>query len=130
MFVLMVAVLPHLLSDQPPEVPQRVGLGDRFHYFRGSSGRRYLFSTVPRDELVDVRSAVVIVARPAGNGRLAAHWITVLDVFGRPAAGDRRWPPAVGAGELILVHLLSADDRGRHDLVADLSAAPAFALAA
>ena len=126
----MVAVLPPLLSDQPPEVPQRAGLGDRFHYFRGSSGRRYLFSTVPRDELADFRSAVVIVARPAANGRLAAHWITVLDVFGRPSAGDRRWPPVPGAGEVILVHLLSADDRQRRDLVADLSAAPDLALAA
>ena len=129
MFVLMVAVLPPLLSDQPPEVPQRVGLGDRFHYFRGSSGRRYLFSTVPRDALADFRSAVVIVARPAGNGRLAAHWITVLDVFGRPSAGDWRWPPVTGSDAVVLVHLLSADERGRLDPVADLSA-PAFALAA
>jgi len=129
MFVLMVAVLPPLLSDQPPEVPQRVGLGDRFHYFRGSSGRRYLFSTVPRDALADFRAAVVIVARPAGNGRLAAHWIAVLDTFGRPSAGDRRLPPMPGTGEVILVHLLSANDQSRRDLVADLSA-PAFALAA
>jgi hypothetical protein len=106
-----------------------VGLGDRFHYFRGSSGRRYLFSTVPRDELADFRSAVVMVARRAGNGRLAAHWLTVLDIFGRPSAGDRRWPPVLGPTDVILVHLLSADDHRRRDLVADLSS-PAFALAA
>ena len=125
----MVAVLPPLLSDQPPEVPQRAGLGDRFHYFRGQSGRRYLFSTVPRDELADFRSAVVILARPARDGRLAAHWITVLDLFGRPSAGDRRWPPVTTPDTVILVHLLSASDALRRDLVADLSALP-VALAA
>ncbi len=125
----MVAVLPPLLSDQPPEVSQRAGLGDRFHYFRGFSSRRYLFSTVDRADLADFRAAVVIVARRAANGRLAAHWITVLDVFGRPTAGDRRWPPLVGGNDVVLVHLLSADDRTRRDLVADLTP-PAFALAA
>ncbi|HWB49864.1 MAG TPA: hypothetical protein VG651_12200, partial [Stellaceae bacterium] len=69
----MVAVLPPLLSDQPPEVPQRVGLGDRFHYFRGLSGRRYLFTAVDRRDLPDFRSAVALVAEPAAEGRLAAR---------------------------------------------------------
>ena len=124
----MVAVLPPLLSAQPPEVPQRAGLGDRFHYFRGHSGRRYLFSAVPREDLADFRSAVVIVARPAQGGRVAANWITVLDRFGRPS-GNGRWPAAVASDTLILVHCLSADEAARFDLVADLSALP-FALAA
>jgi hypothetical protein len=129
MFVLMVAVLPPLLSDQPPEVPQRVGLGDRFHYFRGNSGRRYLFSAVPQDELAAFRNAVVILARPAGNGRVAAHWITVLDLLGRPTSRNRRWPPLMSADTVVLIHLLSAMDSDRRDLVADLSALP-VALAA
>jgi hypothetical protein len=124
----MVAVLPPLLSAQPPEVPQRAGLGDRFHYFRGSSGRRYLFTAVAREDLGDFRSAVVIVARPAANGRLAAGWIATVDAFGRIEGRDRRlpdWPDAV-----MLVHLLAETDRERRDLVADLSApavAPALA---
>jgi hypothetical protein len=129
MFVLMVAVLPPLLSDQPPEVPQRAGLGDRFHYFRGNSGRRYLFSAVPRDDLGSFRSAVVILARPAGNGRVAAYWITVLDLLGRPTSRDRRWPPLLTTDTVVLLHLLSASDAERRDLVADLSALP-VALAA
>jgi hypothetical protein len=127
MFVLMVAVLPPLLSDQPPEVPQRVGLGDRFHYFRGFSGRRYLFSAVAREDLGDFRSAVVILARPAANGRLSAHWMALLDPFGRPEARDRRFPTP-SADTVVLIHLLSATDRARRDVLADLSA-PAFAAA-
>ena len=130
MFVLMVAVLPPLLSDQPPEVPQRVGLGDRFHYFRGHSGRRYLFSAVPQDELADFRYAVVVLARPAGNGRVAAHWIAVLDLLGRPTSSDRRWPPLHerrhdGSRPSAVAQWTTE----RRDLVADLSARP-VALAA
>ncbi len=123
MFVLMVAVLPPLLSDQPPDVPRRVGLGDRFHYFKGFSGQRYLFSTVAAEDLCDFRSAVVLVARRAPNGRLAAHWVTVLDRFGRPAVGDRHWPPSA-SDAVILVHLLSESEADRCDLVADLSRLP------
>jgi hypothetical protein len=120
MFVLMAAVLPPLLSDQPPEVPQRAGFGDRFHYFRGLSGRRYLFWTVPAADLGDFSSAVVILAARASGRRLAAHSITLLDQFGRPEARDRRWPPAA-AETLVLVHFLSDTEAERRDLVADLS---------
>jgi hypothetical protein len=128
MFVLMVAVLPHLLSDQPPEVPQRVGLGDRFHYFRGASGRRYLFSAIPADELADFRSAVVLLARRTRGGRLAAYWMAVLDRFGRPV-GERCGWPAVPGDIVVLVHCLAKTDADRLDIVADLDQ-PAFALAA
>jgi hypothetical protein len=124
----MVAVLPPLLSDQPPEVPQKAGLGDRFHYFRGVSGRRYLFSSVTRGDLADFTSAVVILARPAANGRLAAYWIATLDASGRPTPG--RWPHITAANEVVLVHLLSEDGAARRELIADLAPAPAFALAA
>ncbi len=122
----MVAVLTPLLSDLPPEVPQRVGLGDRFHYFRGSSGHRYLFTAVARDDLADFRSVVVLLARPAPNGRLAANWIAVTDSFGRLEARDRRLPDAPDT--IVLVHLLAETDRERRALIADLSA-PAFATA-
>ena len=121
----MVAVLPPLLSDQPPEVPQRAGLGDRFHYFRGNSGRRYLFSTVAANELADFHSAVVVLAKRVAGGRLAAHWIAPVDPFGHPqgVGRDRRWP-LVFRDTVILVHLLAAGEAERRDLVADLSAAP------
>ena len=128
MFVLMVAVLPHLLSDQPPEVPQRAGLGDRFHYFRGASGRRYLFSAIAADELADFRSAVVLLARRARGGRLAAYWMAVLDRFGRPV-GERCGWPAVAGDIVVLVHCLAESDAERLELAADLDQ-PAFALAA
>jgi hypothetical protein len=107
-----------------------VGLGDRFHYFRGSSGRRYLFSALAEADIAGFHSAVVMIARPAAHGRLAAHWIAALDASGRPVAGDRRWPLAIARDAVVLVHLLSEDEQQRRDLVADLTAVPALALAA
>lgn len=127
MFVLMVAELPTLLSAQPPEVPRKAGLGDRFHYFRGASGRRYLFSAIPRAGIGDFHSAVVALARRAPGGRVAAHWIAAIDCAGRPESG-RRMPPLT-ADTIILVHLLATSDAERGDLVADLAPAP-IALAA
>jgi hypothetical protein len=124
----MVAVLPPLLSDQPPEVPKKVGLGDRFHYFRGVSGHRYLFSAVTRGDLADFTSAVVILARRNAEGRLAAYWVATIDAAGRPTPG--RWPHVTAANEVVLVHLLAENEAARRDLIADLAPAPAYALAA
>ncbi len=121
----MVAVVPHLLSDQPPEVPQRAGLGDRFHYFRGGSGRRYLFSSVPEADLTSFRSAVVLFAVPTAEGRLTATWATVLDRLGRPhGLGGRteaEWPPSVSPGPVVLIHLLSRSEAERFSILADIA---------
>ncbi len=120
----MVAVVPPLLSDYPPELPQKAGLGDRFHYFRGRSGRRYLFSAVPEDALADFRSVVAILAEPMGQGRLAARQIVTLDACGRPAVGDGAWPPRLSSRTICLVHLLAASERDRFAVVADLGTMP------
>jgi nitroreductase len=122
MFVLMVAALPFLLSDQPPEVPRKVGLGDRFHYFRGASGRRYLFSEVTATDLADFRGAVFLAAERLGSSRLAATWIGTIDTAGRLAAADQHWP-RFRPGVVMLVHLLAVGERKREAAVADLVAA-------
>lgn len=117
----MVVVAPPLLSDRPPELPQKAGLGGRFHYFRGRSGRRYLFSVVPDEALGDFRHVVAILAVPAASQRLAATAIVTLDACGRPSAGDGPWPPALPHGAVCLVHLLATTERDRESLVADLA---------
>lgn len=131
MFVLMVAALPALLSDQPPEVPRKAGLGDRFHYFRGASGRRYLFSQVAAKDIADFRGAVFLGAERSGGGRLAASWIGTIDTAGRLVAADQRWPRP-RPGMMMLVHLLAAGESEREAAVADLAEAsrePAMQLA-
>jgi hypothetical protein len=82
---------------------------------------------VAADELGEFHSAVVILARHAGNGRLSANSVLLLDAFGRPAGSDRL--RAISAGTVVLVHLLSGTEAERHDLIADLLPQP-LALAA
>ena len=117
----MVAVVPPLLSDRPPEIPQQAGLGGRFHYFRGRSGRRYLFTMVSDETLTDFRSVVAMLAEPAPAGRLAARAVATVDALGRigPAL-DPAWPPVRGRQALYLVHLLAASEAERRAVVADL----------
>ena len=116
----MVAESPFLLSDRPPEVPMRAGLGDRFRYVRGASGKRYLFSVIGREELRDFRSAVVMLVQNGGGG-LRALTVTELDPSGRPAHGET-WPPIVPRDCRILVHLLAENSPDRQAVVADLTA--------
>jgi hypothetical protein len=118
----MVAALPFLLSDQPPEVPRKAGLGDRFHYFRGASGRRYLFSEVAAKDIGDFRSAVAVAAERLSDGRLAVTWIAAVDSAGRPMTAARRWP-RFEPDAVVLVHLLAAREGERLALVADLTEA-------
>lgn len=126
----MVAVAPPLLSDQPPEVPRRAGLGDRFHYFRGISGRRYLFTEVALDDLRDFHSAVVVLAGRQAEGRLAAFSVSVSDSHGRPETTGRAFMGVPPAHTVALVHLLAGSEAERRDLVADLAPPLAVALAA
>jgi hypothetical protein len=127
----MVAVPTALLSDQPPEVPRKAGLGDRFHYFRGASGRRYLFSEVAAKDLGDFRAAVVLAADRFADGRLAATWVGTVDTAGRLMPADHRWP-RFRPGMVVLVHLLAARESEREAAIADLmdaGRAPATQLA-
>lgn len=126
----MVAVAPPLLSDQPPEVPRRAGLGDRFHYFRGVSGRRYLFTEVSLAELRDFHSAVVMLARRQADGRLAAFSVSVSDIHGRAESPGRALVGMPPAHTVALVHLLAGSADERRDMVADLAPPLEVALAA
>ena len=116
----MVAESPFLLSDRPPEVPMRAGLGDRFRYVTGASGKRYLFTLIAREELADFRCAVVMLARRGGNG-LRALTVTELDADGRPTMGEP-WPPILPHDCRVLVHLLAENSPDRQAVVADLTA--------
>jgi len=119
----MVAVLSSVLSDNPPDFPRKAGLGDRFHYFRGRSRRRYLFSAVAPAELADFCAAVVVLARRLPDDRLAAYAMTTLDHAGRPDDNRRPWPPVIPAGTVVLVHLLAESETGRRELIDDLTPA-------
>ena len=133
MFVLMVAELPPALSEAPPELSRRARLGNRFQYWCGHSGTRYLFSAVPFETLADFRSAVAMLAEPTADGRFVAWTVAIIDSAGRLHAKDGSWPLISSAGSIAFVHFLAESDRERQLLVDELfppALSPTFSLAA
>jgi hypothetical protein len=121
-FVLMVAALPPILSDARPDFARKAGVGDRFHYWRGATGRRYLFTAVAPDSLRDFRSAVVLLAEPGPGERLTARAVMTLDAQGRQAGGDLLSIDRLSPATIALVHFLAASEGERRSIVDDLMA--------
>jgi hypothetical protein len=107
-----------LLSDDPPEPALDAGYGDRFRYWRGASGRRYLFSLVPAEALFDFRSVVVMVAERRADSRLIGRALIDVD------EGGCRDPVRFTPGEAPFVHFLALSREARRRLIEDLRAAP------
>lgn len=109
-----------LLSEDAPESARHAGLGYRYRYWRGISGRRYLFSAVPFESLADFRDVIVIHAEPAAGGRLRARAIYAM---GERGAADGL-PPRKAPGDRAFVHFLAASEDDRRRVMADLASAP------
>jgi hypothetical protein len=119
MFVLMVAELHPVLSDATPGLARRAKLGDRFRYWRGRSGTRYLFSAVPFETLADYRSAVAILAEPTADGSFLAWTAALIDASGRLDA-DTSWPEGVPYGSIAFVHFLTETESEQRALLGDV----------
>lgn len=105
----------HLVDGGAPKVPGLGALGERFHYWCGASGRRYLFTAVAPEELGDFSAAVVVLARHGDDG-LAGEDVMLM-------GGDRSVIAArlaADPGLVAFVHLLSPTHAARQAAVRDL----------
>jgi hypothetical protein len=102
-----------------PETTRALGSGNRFHYWRGKSGRRYLFSAVPEEALKDLSSVVVLFAdgEPADP---RAAWVGEIDGFGRPRG---RALAELRERAVAFVHFLARNDAERRAVLDDLTCA-------
>lgn len=104
-----------------PLAAEALGLGDRYRYFHGRSGRRYLFSAVSIDSLDDYRNAVLVLEpRAAPQGETEVAWIGEIDRY-----GTRRGKPLSPTRLKRMrayVHLLASVARDRRDVLDDLIA--------
>lgn len=100
--------------------PDDSGLGERFWYWRGASGRRYIHSIYRRDLCPPVAGAVVVIVRlqggsrrPVAVGRFTAEALAAIAMTsgGRPEE------------EEIHVHLLARDEEAAQRVLDDLQAA-------
>jgi hypothetical protein len=58
-----------LIDSGAPKPAAQCGLGHRFRYWRGVSGRRYLFTVMDASEIGDIQGAVVVLAVRDGIDR-------------------------------------------------------------
>lgn len=106
----------HLVDGGSPKVPGLGSLGDRYHYWCGRSGRRYLFSAVTAGELLDFTAALVVLARRDGQA-VVGEEAMVLDGEGRHVLAARL---AADPGVVAFIHLLSPTDASRRAAIVDL----------
>lgn len=57
-------------------------MADRFHYWCGASGRRYLFTAVPAESLGDFCHAIAVLAAPDGTGALSGRAVSLVETPG------------------------------------------------
>jgi hypothetical protein len=107
-----------LLSEDAPESARNAGLGYRYRYWRGASGRRYLFTAIPSESLADFRSVVVIQAEPVADGRLRARAVYAIGEKGETDGV----PPRKAPGDKVFVHFLAASEEERRRIIEDLAA--------
>lgn len=106
----------NLVDGGSPKVPGLGSLGERFHYWCGQSGRRYLFSAVTANDLLDFTAAIVVLARRDGAA-VVGEQAMVLDGEGRKLLAARL---AAEPGTAAFVHLLSPTEASRRAVIDDL----------
>jgi hypothetical protein len=102
-------------SDEPPKRLPGADFGAQFHYFRGASGRRYLFTAVSAANLDDFSLGVGMIAEKREDGGLIGRTLFLLSP--EPA------PHRPGTSEVALVHLLAPTESARLRAIADLAGA-------
>lgn len=111
-----------------PRAAEELGLGDRYRYLSGASGRRYLFSGVDLDALEDFRNAVVVIGLGEGasdGGHARRVWMGEIDRDGvrrGPALPRALSRAAEEARGTVLVHLLAGRAAERREVLEDLAA--------
>ena len=96
-------------------LPEDSGLDDRFWYWRGASGRRFIHSIYRPDLCPIVPGAVFIIVSVRSGVRRAVS-------IGRFAA-EAKTPPAGQGDEEIHVHLLTRGEQAAKHVLDDLLAA-------
>jgi hypothetical protein len=101
-------------------LPEDSGLGERFWYWRGASGRRYIHSIYRRDLCPPVPGAVFVIVSLRGGMRRA----TSVGRFPSETAVANAIPKAdFSDEEEIHVHLLAREEEAAEQVLGDLQAA-------
>jgi len=86
-----------------PQIAREAGLGGRYRYWTGRSGRRYLFTRV--EDGTNFEGALALLAEGE-----AIRWLGRADTV----------PPLRPPGQALFVHLLAGDEAERDRIAQDL----------
>jgi len=110
-------------SPLPAKLPEDLGVGDRFWYWRGASGRNYIHSIYATDACPPLPGAVFVAVRRIGGLRTAVS-VGRFPSFWDNSAGDLAEDLLRGlATDEIHVHLLARNELAAQEVLADLQRA-------
>jgi hypothetical protein len=105
-----------------PAAARATGFDDRFHFWIGASGRRYLFTAVAADALAHFRDVVVLVAERRPHGAPVGRSVFVTDGEGASREAMFAESGVKPSEAALFVHLLADTPDARRAVAADLSA--------
>lgn len=109
-----------LVDGGAPRATKECGLADRFRYFVGASGRRYLFTAVTPEEIGDFAAGIMLIAHRGLKGGFAASLVTPFGGPGESQLSACRRALPVSPGATVYVHLLADTSASRCAVTADL----------
>ncbi len=111
-----------ILGNMPASISRECPAGDRFHYWLGHSGKRYLHTVFTVDECPGIENALFVAVKRDSRGHRQAiatgNFGTAPDLVmhGTELAEARRR----GANELHL-HLMACGPAERHEALRDIT---------
>ncbi|MCW2308575.1 hypothetical protein [Rhodobium gokarnense] len=102
------------LRSEASHIADVLGHSDRYQYWVGASGKRYLFTTMPVAIISDFQTAVVLTTHPDDSRETS--WIGTAAEFLAESA-------SLGQPKRAYVHLLSPTRAARQAVIDDLHAA-------
>ncbi len=116
-------MMSNIPGDGIPEAAKAIGLNERFLYWRGASGKRYLFTAVAIDSIDDFREAVVLFVSNARKRTPRVLWVGAVDEGGIEKADSlsrRKYRLPI---KRAFIHLLASNPDDRRAVIDDLAAA-------
>jgi hypothetical protein len=104
-------------------LPEDLGLGDRFWYWRGASGQKYIHSIYQADACPPLPGAVYVAVRHRATEREAVAIGRFPNFWDRSCDSQKLIDLLAPGADEVHVHLLARDDAAADEVLADLKRA-------